>query len=94
MNLAFEWDPDKAAANLAKHGIGFHEARTVFADRGLHDQEDRGSGELRWNVTGLSSSNRLLTVCFTERGDRIRIISARLASPAERRDYERSRRFR
>lgn len=66
MNLAFEWDPDKAAANLAKHRVGFHEARTVFADRWLLDNEDRRSGERRWNVTGRSSSDRLLTVCFTD----------------------------
>jgi uncharacterized DUF497 family protein len=91
MALTFEWDPAKAAANLKKHGVEFKEATTVFGDPLGWFQEDKehSTEELRLRLLGRSSWNRLLAVLFTERGDAvIRIISARLATPRERRKYE------
>ncbi|HEX7723520.1 MAG TPA: BrnT family toxin [Pyrinomonadaceae bacterium] len=86
----FEWDPEKAANNIRKHGISFVEAATVFFDTlsvtipdPLHSAE-----EDRFVVTGLSNRRRVLVVVHADRGDRIRIISARLASPSERKKYE------
>jgi uncharacterized DUF497 family protein len=83
----FEWDDAKAAQNLAKHGISFEEARLVFRD--LHavevDEDQLGYGERRFNMIGRSGSC-LLIVTFTERENRVRIISARRAERAER-DY-------
>jgi hypothetical protein len=78
------------AANLAKHGVGFPEAMGVFGDPlevtiadPVHSQE-----ESRFVSIGLSQAGRLLTVAYTEREGRIRIISAREAAPRERRHYE------
>jgi uncharacterized DUF497 family protein len=90
MGLAFEWDKDKACQNVKKHGVSFDEASTVFADPlaltiddPLHSQD-----EDRFVTMGQSHQGRLLVVVFTERGERIRIISARVASRRERKDYE------
>lgn len=91
MALTFEWDPAKAAANLKKHGVEFKEATTVFGDPLGWFQEDKehSTEGRRLRLLGRSSWNRLLAVLFTERGDAvIRIISARLATPRERRKYE------
>ena len=86
----FEWDPEKAANNLAKHGVSFIEAATVFFDTlsvtipdPLHSAE-----EDRFVITGLSNRRRTLVVVHADRGDRIRIISVRLASSGERKKYE------
>jgi hypothetical protein len=82
----FEWDSDKAAENLAKHGVTFEEACTVFDDpRALY--LDDGSGEGRIVVIGLSTAARCLYVVHVERGDRDRVVSARLATRAERDQY-------
>jgi len=90
MALLFEWDPKKARNNLAKHGISFDEASTVFRDPlsitisdPLHSEDEE-----RFVLTGCSCRNRLLVVVHTERGDRIRIISARPATRSERLRYE------
>jgi uncharacterized protein len=83
----FEWDSTKAAANLAKHGVSFAEAATVFADP-FSIYLDDGSGAGKMVVIGTSLRERLLYVVHVERGVRDRIISARLASPAERDVYE------
>jgi uncharacterized DUF497 family protein len=91
MSLTFEWDPRKDILNRRKHGVGFHEALTVFADPlGRIIEDPRHSdGEVRLALLGLSVRRRLLTVMFTERGDdRVRIISARRATRLERHDYE------
>ena len=91
MALTFEWDTRKAAANEKKHRVGFKEASTVFGDPlGWFLADDVHSGyEERLLLLGRSSGNRLLAVLFTERGDElVRIISARLATPRERRKYE------
>ncbi len=83
----FEWDSTKAESNLAKHGVSFSEAATVFADP-FSIYLDGGSGTGNMVVIGASLRERLLYVVHVERGVRDRIISARLASPAERDVYE------
>ncbi len=83
----FEWDEEKAASNLVKHGVAFPEAATVFADP-LAVYLDDGSGTERMVVIGMSLRNRVLFVVHVERGRRDRIISARLATRAERVVYE------
>ena len=88
--MQFEWDPDKAESNAAKHDVEFVEASTVFADPlELTIQDpDHSSDENRFLSLGISSKGRLLVVSFTERSQRIRLISARPATPRERRQYE------
>lgn len=88
--MRFEWDPEKAAANLAKHGVSFDEASTVFADRlaTTVGDPDHSGDEERWLTTGLSDKGRFLIVWHTSRGEVIRIIGARQAAAKERRVYE------
>ncbi len=89
-NTEFEWDPDKAARNLAKHGVSFGEAATVFEDElfiTLLD-EKHSADEERHITIGRSQRERLLLVAHTERGTQVRIISARTATRAEERYYE------
>lgn len=84
----FEWDDDKAESNLGKHGISFEAGCRVFDDAFALERDDVGSpaGEARYIITGMV--NRvLLTVVDTERGERIRIISARKATRHEHREY-------
>jgi uncharacterized protein len=90
MNLAFEWDPDKAASNARKHGVGFTEARSVFEDPFvvMEPDPDHSWDEARFRATGRSLFQRLLVVSYTERGRVIRIISVRPATRRERRSYE------
>jgi hypothetical protein len=90
MDLLFEWDRNKATSNLDKHGVGFEEAETVFADDfSVTIPDPRHSfEEERFVISGTSSSGRLLVVSFTPRGDKIRLISAREATRSERRRYE------
>jgi uncharacterized protein len=90
MGLLFEWDPRKAKGNLALHGVSFDEASTAFQDllSSTIDDPLHSTGEERYVLTGRSHRGRLLVVVHTERGDRIRIISARLATNKERRQYE------
>jgi uncharacterized DUF497 family protein len=90
MNSEFEWDLAKAVANLKKHGVSFAEAATVFFDPlsitvadPLHSEDEN-----RFVILGLSYQLRALVVVHSDRGDRIRIISARLATPSERNKYE------
>jgi uncharacterized DUF497 family protein len=91
--LQFEWDPRKAASNLAKHGITFESAIKVFDDdRVLIEADLFAVDEYREIATGLTSDG-LLVVVYTERRDHvIRIISARRAGPRERRVYRDYRR--
>ena len=94
MRLRFEWNKEKAASNVKKHGVSFYEAQTVFYDRlaYIFDDEVHSEDEPREIIIGHSSNERLLLVCFTERAPAlIRIISARRATKRERRDYEESR---
>ena len=89
--MEFEWDPQKAAANLKNHKVSFDEASTVFCDplARIFDDEDHSEHERREIIIGHSILDRLLVVCFTERAkDRVRIFSARLATKREQKDYE------
>ena len=90
MKLSFEWDEDKARANLGKHRVGFDEAGTVFTDPSsitIHDQ-DHSSDEQRFIDIGSSEKDRVLVVVYTERGSNIRLVSCRKATPSERKLYE------
>ena len=90
MALTFEWDTNKGRRNLTKHGISFEESSTVFGDpRSLTIPDPVHSMvEERFVTIGASHQGKLLVVVHTERGDNIRIISARVASRRERRSYE------
>ncbi len=85
-----EWDSAKAAENLAKHGVSFEEAATVFRDplSATGRDPDHSFGEERFVTFGTSSLGRLLIVAHAEYGDTIRIISARPATKSERTIYE------
>lgn len=90
MALTFEWDSDKAVANVRKHGVSFEEAATAFGDPlslTVPDPQHSGRDE-RSLLLGESKRGRLVVVVHTERGNAIRIISARLATSKERRSYE------
>lgn len=90
MDLQFEWDPEKAAANRAKHGVTFEEAQIVFINQlaVIFDDEAHSLDVQREIIIGHSVRNRLLLACFVERGGRIRIIGARRATKKERKNYE------
>jgi uncharacterized DUF497 family protein len=92
MALNFEGDANKAKSNVAKHGISFEEASTIFGDPCSLTIPDPMHSDLenRFITLGSSHRGRLLVVVHTERGDNIRIISARAASRRERRNYEES----
>ena len=91
--LRFEWDPRKARANHAKHGVSFEEATTAFADEGgkVLPSPDHAIDEDRFVLLGFSQRHRLLVVvhCFRLEHLRIRIISARKATKGEREQYGR-----
>ena len=89
--MEFEWDREKAARNLAKHGIDFREAATVFGDplAITFDDPHHSDDEDRYITFGHSEDGRLLIVSHCERGEKTRIISTRRATPKERRFYER-----
>jgi uncharacterized DUF497 family protein len=86
----FEWDDDKAEANVVHHRVTFLEAITVFTDplSVICDDDEHSTGERRQLTIGRSSQDRVLIVSYTERGDSVRIISAREAEPRERKAYE------
>jgi uncharacterized protein len=91
MSVRFEWDDDKAESNLKKHRVGFEEASTIFGDplAKIFFDEDHSATETREIIVGHSSAHRLLLVSFTERQRSVvRIISARVATPRERKAYE------
>ncbi len=83
----FEWDATKAAQNERKHGVAFREAVTVFSDPRAIDAPDLVEPS-RFVIIGMSRLARTLFVVFAERGERIRIISARRANAAQRKTYE------
>ncbi|MEA5508519.1 BrnT family toxin [Crocosphaera sp. UHCC 0190] len=91
MKLEFEWDDKKAKANQTKHGISFEEASTVFDDPLSinFDDPDHSTGENRYLIIGLSDQGKFLFVSYTDRNNKIRLISARLVTPKEKRYYER-----
>jgi uncharacterized DUF497 family protein len=90
MSLSFEWDENKAKLNSAKHGVSFEEASTVFGDPLSLTIPDPAHSRVedRFVILGCSHGRKLLVVVHTERGDNIRIISARRASRKERKQYE------
>ena len=90
MNLPFEWDAEKARANERKHRVSFDEAATAFGDPlsvTIRDP-DHSDDEVRLILMGSTYLDRILVVVHTDRGDNIRIISARPATRNERRAYE------
>ena len=90
MPMKFEWDPQKAARNRLKHGVSFQEAASVLSDSisvTYHDP-DHSIAEHRFVTVGTSQSGRVLMVAHTDRGDNIRIISARKTTRQERKHYE------
>ena len=88
--MEFEWDPKKSAVNERKHNVMFQEASTVFGDplAMTFADPDHSSNEQRQLTFGLSKHNHLLVVSHTDRGEKTRIISARLMDRKERRIYE------
>ena len=90
MKTIFEWNDNKAESNLRKHGVSFDEAQLAFTDdlSVTIPDPDHSDEEERLIVIGISTANRLLVVVYTERGNAIRLISAREATRAERRKYE------
>jgi hypothetical protein len=91
--MRFEWDQTKAATNLAKHGISFEEATTVFGDplSDTFDDPDHPVDEQRFLIVGASDRGRMLIVAHTDDGAVVRIISAREPTSGERKSYEESR---
>ncbi len=88
--MQFAWDPQKAALNLAKHDVSFEEATTVWDDLFNIEffDDEHSADENRFIMIGESQHQRLLIISFTERDNRVRIISARQLTPRERREYE------
>lgn len=82
----FEWDDEKAARNLAKHDISFEMARDAFGDTDSRDEDDPDPHEVRTKPL-CRSGTRILVVVWTQRDDRVRIISARPATKHEQRTY-------
>jgi len=90
--LEFEWNTEKAAANYRKHEVSFDEAVTAFSDTmslTIPDPE-HSEDEFRYLLLGTTWAGRLVVVSYTERGERIRLISARIATNRERKNYESS----
>ncbi|MBI4380274.1 MAG: BrnT family toxin [candidate division NC10 bacterium] len=86
--MEFEWDARKAASNLRKHGIDFADAATVLYDELAVTVVDEERSEERFVTTGIDALGQLLVVVYTWRGKRVRMISARRATPLERQQYE------
>lgn len=90
MGVNFEWDASKARLNLTKHAVSFEEAATVFGDENAITIADplHSAIEMRFITIGASERGKILVVVATERGDSLRLISARSASRRERKQYE------
>lgn len=88
--MEFEWDQNKAAGNIIKHGVSFYEAATVFGDSlsVTFPDPDHSTQENRFIIIGASNAGRLLVVAHTYRRGHVRIISARKATRHERKYYE------
>lgn len=88
--MNFEWDPYKARRNRRKHRVSFQEAAAVFGDplAITFSDPDHSTSERRFVTIGLSNADRVLIVAHTDRGDAVRIISARKATARERKYYE------
>jgi hypothetical protein len=90
MDDRFEWDPKKARTNLRKHAVSFEEAATTFNDPHLTEpvEDESSPDEQRWVVFGESVEGKLLRVVYTERGTKLRLISAKKVTPRQRQVYE------
>ncbi len=88
--MLFEWDPDKAAANLEKHRVSFEDAATVFEDplADTYDDPDHSEGEQRFLTFGFARGGMPIVVAHCDRGDRVRIIHARQMTRREKRQHE------
>lgn len=88
--MEFEWDTNKARKNLAKHGVSFQEASEIFSDALSSSvcDPDHSDEEARYLIFGKNLNGKCLVVSYAERNGKIRIISARLMTPGERRSYE------
>ncbi len=86
--MDYQWDPQKALANLHKHGVSFADAVTVFSDEQALTIEDDFSEEERFVTLGMDALGRILVIVFTYREEEIRIISARKATALERKAYK------
>ncbi len=89
VHMDYEWDPKKSITNFKKHEVRFSDAVAVFADDRALTMDDLQSDEERHITIGMDAFGRVLVVVYTWRGDRIRIISARHATPSEIKQYER-----
>lgn len=85
--LNFEWDDEKAKINVKKHGIYFEDAARVFLDKNLIDDYDFEHSDEEDRIKIIGKVEKVLVVIYTERVERFRIISARLANKKERNDY-------
>lgn len=90
MQDRFEWDPKKARTNLQKHRVSFEEAATIFDDPHLTEavEDESSSDEPRWVVFGESVQGKFLRTVYTESGTKLRLISAKKATPRQRQVYE------
>ncbi len=86
--MDYQWDRDKAKTNLEKHGVDFADAVAVFEDDAALTLPDTDPDEERFITIGMDVLTRILVVVYTWRGDDIRLISARKATPRERKEYE------
>lgn len=93
MPLTFTWDEKKARSNKRKHGVSFEEAMTIFGDKKelMISDPDHSDEEERFLSIGMSDRKRLLLVSYTEQNERIRLISARVTTRTEQREYEENR---
>ena len=90
MSLRFRWNPRKAISNARKHGVGFPEAMTAFADplSITMPDPDHSAGEERFLLVGSTAARRLVVVAHSEHGDEIRLVSVRPVTRHERETYE------
>jgi uncharacterized DUF497 family protein len=86
--MALEWDPNKERVNRVKHGIQFADAVSALEDENALTMRDERTGEERWVTIGIDSLARVVVVVYVWRGERIRVISARRATPNELEQYE------
>ncbi|MGE0887631.1 MAG: BrnT family toxin [Blastocatellales bacterium] len=87
MDNEYEWDPKKSASNLRKHGIAFTDAVIALEDDLALTRDDDHPNEKRYVTIGADDVGQILVVVYTYRGEKIRIISARVATPRERKQY-------
>ena len=86
--MAYQWDNNKAASNLNKHGVDFADAVSVFSDDFSTTVNDERFEEERFITIGIDAFGRVLVVVYTWRDNEIRLISARTATRSERKQYE------